>query len=263
MPRTPVRLPERPHPLSPLALRTRLQSSLGAAFAAWLSAIACCTSGGVLESSFQFGGGGGAGGIGGGGGFLLGWLRGAGGVFGPGQNQPLTFGRRSRRADVRYYIHFFALLDLQEAGRQAIGLGVYVEQVVSAGRPLRRQSQGAPLDLLQRGNFFGAQQQVVFDPPFRAARPADLQEAAAALHDFEPLAVLDGGHHRRLQRDVPAQAQRGRAGVSFADRRRARFAAPARGHGEYQQEKAKTRCWVLGAGSWPTHRRRFEGFAST
>ena len=76
---------------------------------------------------------------------------------------------------------------------------------------------------------------MVFDPTFRAARCADPKKTAAALHDFEPFAVLDGGHHRRLQRDVPAQAQRGRAGVSFADDRRARFAAAAPRHAEQQE----------------------------
>ena len=155
--------------------------------------------------------------------------------LGLGRNQRFAFRRRSRRRDVRHYVHFFALLDLQETGRQAIGLGVYVELVVSAGQALRRQSQGAPLDFLQRGNFFGTQQQVVFDPAFRAARRAHLQKAAAALHDFEPIAVPDRGHHRRLQRDVPAQAQRGRTGVGFADRRSARFAAPARRHDQQQE----------------------------
>src|SRR5580704_17999910 len=71
-------------PLSPLALRTRLQSSGGGAFAAWLSALDCATSGGVFDSSFQFRGGGGGAGIGGSGYFCSDFLRAAGGVLGRG-----------------------------------------------------------------------------------------------------------------------------------------------------------------------------------
>ena len=88
-------------------------------------------------------------------------------------------------------------------------------------------------------NLFGTQQQVILDPPFCAVRGADLQKSPALLDDFQPLAVLHGGHDRRLQRNIPAQRESGRAGISLADCRRTRLAGLARCQREQKCQNAE------------------------
>ena len=130
------------------------------------------------------------------------------------------------------HVNFFALLNLQKARRQTVGLSMDIERLIRRGDALRRRRFRLLAQASQGSEFFGTEKIPVVGPALGLGGSTDADEAAAALKHLEAIAVVDGGNHGRFCVDVLADLELTRPGVDFSIPRRElrRLLVTAAGH---------------------------------
>lgn len=116
---------------------------------------------------------------------------------------------------------------------------MHVELAVGGALPLNRHLRGALGEVPQVRHVVSCKQLAFIGPALGSGLGPHAQEAAAALKDLQAVAVFDGRDGGRLQRNLAADFQGGRAYVGFADGGRVRGArAATRGEAQERDREA-------------------------